>query len=187
LVVLSGRGAWSSTIPARAFEWLLSYSISLQEIIDNRIQWDEAKQLLIFPVYSPTGDLVMYQGRYFGDNPEYPKYITYGPVVGTYDIHWFPDGLIDDCICIVEDFISAIKVSRVLTSMPMWGSRLSNQQLLQLSSWFKKIIWWVDPDKQKEYPNLVNRSSLFFEDAHCVYSELDPKFYSTEEICKKLI
>lgn len=129
----------------------------------------------------------MYQGRYFGPNPDYPKYVTYGPVVGTYDIHWCADGIIDNCICIVEDFISCIKVSRVLTCMPMWGSNLNMEQLRVLSGMFTKIVWWIDPDKQKDYAKLINKSSLLFDKVRCVYSDLDPKYYSTEEICQSIL
>jgi len=177
-----GPEGWSNTIPERAYNWLTSYELSLNEILNNKIQWDESRQLLIFPVYSPSGDLVMYQGRYFGENEKHPKYLTFGPVVGTYNIHWCSNPLIDDCVVVVEDFISAIKVSRVVTSMPMFGSNLNTKQIGVLATLFSKIIWWLDPDKQGEYPKLVNRASLFFDPVHCVYSDLDPKYYSTKEI-----
>jgi hypothetical protein len=123
----------------------------------------------------------MYQGRYFGDNPKYPKYTTGGNPTTTLNIHSGPSG-VGNSICIVEDFISAIKVSRVLTSIPMWGSNFTQGQLKQLSSMFSKVIWWVDPDKQRDYPKLINKSGIYFDEIQCVYSEADPKYYDTEEI-----
>lgn len=137
-------------------------------------------------MYDPEGNLVMYQGRYFGDNPQYPKYVTKGPVVGTFDIHWCLDGD-SKSIVVVEDFISAIKVSRVMNSIPMWGSSFSKAQLKVLSQTFSKLVWWVDPDKQADYPKLVNKVSLYFDEVKCVYSDLDPKYYEKEEVCLFLI
>ena len=95
---------WSNTIPSSVFDYLRVLGLTLEEILKNRIQWDEAKKLLIFPVYDPNGNLVFYQGRYFGENKDHPKYITSGTVVGTYDIHWCSNPLIHDSIVIVEDF-----------------------------------------------------------------------------------
>lgn len=122
----------------------------------------------------------MYQGRYFGSNRDHPRYITWGPVVGTFDIHWHLHS--SSRICIVEDFISAIKVSRVLNSMPMWGSSLNSKQLRHLATMFNELVWWVDPDKQYGYANLVNKASMYFDRVKCISSYLDPKEYSTEEI-----
>lgn len=180
--------AWSAITPSRVFDYLSSFGLTLKEILEHKIQWDEAKKLLIFPVYGVTGELVFYQGRYFGENKDHPKYITSGTVVGTYDIHWCPTPLLPDCVCIVEDFLSAVKVSRVVTSMPMFGSHLNHSQLNRLASLFSKLVWWVDPDKQKDYPRMINKSSLFFDSVHCIYSDKDPKYYSTEEVrCNLLV
>lgn len=121
----------------------------------------------------------MYQGRYFGTG-DYPKYITHGYVSTTYNIHW-KDPL-DKTIVLVEDFISAIKVSRVLNSMPLWGSSIPTERLRVLSRTFEKLVIWLDKDKQHEYPALTNKASLYFDSCKCIFSSFDPKQYSTEEI-----
>ncbi len=128
----------------------------------------------------------MYQGRYFGTNSNYPKYVTFGNPSTVLDIHWNSSNGRENNLVLVEDFISAIKINRVLNSMPMWGSSITLGQIKQLSSIFKKIIWWVDPDKQKDYPKMINKSKLFFDEIQCIYSDLDPKYYETKEIKDKL-
>lgn len=171
--------SWGFEIPRIPWKWLTErYGLTLQEILDNKIQWDEQKKLLIFPVYIDD-DLVMYQGRYFGSG-DYPKYITHGYVSSTYNIHW--KDTLDKTIVLVEDFISSIKVSRVLNSMPLFGSSIPTRRLRVLSQSFERLIIWLDKDKQHEYPSLLNKAGTYFDSCKCIFSSFDPKQYSEEEI-----
>lgn len=121
----------------------------------------------------------MYQGRYFGSGT-YPKYITHGYVSSTYNIHWHDKNSKE--IVVVEDFISAIKVSRVINCMPLFGSSIPSGRLKVLSQTFDSLIIWLDKDKQSDYPSLVNKGSTYFDKCKCIFSDFDPKQYSTEEI-----
>lgn len=183
--------SWS--LPARG--WVASYGITEAEVEGHGFLWSKEKQYLIFPVYDPRGNLVMWQARYFGDNPRHPKYITRGfkedvlHVIGKPDRSFhtpdkykktepWPD---DGTIVLVEDLISAIKVSRVTPAMPLWGSSLSQQNAHRLSLEYSSAYLWLDYDKREEAVRQAIRHSLILS-IRPIITKLDPKGYSTEDI-----
>jgi hypothetical protein len=87
-----------------------------------------------------------------------------------------------DSIIIVEDAISAIKVSRVLPSVPIHNSIIPTELLLRLSKTFSKLRIWLDPDRKRFSFLEAKKAELFFNDVKLIWSDKDPKYYSTSEI-----
>jgi len=171
-------------------EWLGKYSLSNKEIVENRFGWSEKgvllrkrniqiAPLLVFPIYDQVGHLLMWQARNFGAVG--PKYLT----KGAKDVlHILGEG---DHVVLTEDLLSAIKVSRITSAMPLWGSFLSLEDARRLSKRFSKLSLWLDKDKTQEaFKQARNYSHLFKEGCSTIRSERDPKEYSTEEIKKYL-
>lgn len=163
-------------LPKPAQDWLDKYHLTKEELRSLRPLYSQSKELLIFPVFA-QGELLMYQGRYFGDNPKHPKYLTYG----SKDVlHILNPG---SSVCVLtEDVVSATKVSSITTAMPLWGSTIGLGLATRLTSRFKSVVLWLDMDKAEE--SLKSRSRLFplFQGVYSIISPKDPKEYSHEEI-----
>lgn len=168
-------------IPKAAVDWLGKYNLTDKEFATLSPMYSYEKELLIFPVYGPGKVLLMYQGRYFGENPKHPKYLTYGAKDILHIV-----GEPNETIVVTEDLISAVKVGTVINAMPLWGSSLSQEAIKRLSSRFSHLIIWLDKDKARESLRTRLKASPFFDEVQCVVTELDPKEYSNEEIAKFL-
>lgn len=166
-----------SNIRLDALTWLKSYGITNAEITANYIGWSKSKEFLIFPVYGEDGWLVMWQGRYFG-HQNFPKYHT----KGSKDVFHVLGMEHSSIVVLVEDIVSAIKVSRVCKCMPLWGSEITRQQGNVLSKDFEQIVLWLDPDKKKECLKFKIWLELFFDKVSIIYSEKDPKYYDDDTI-----
>lgn len=164
-------------IPDSVKSWLQKYNLTKEEYDVLNPLYSFEKSLLIFPVYA-QGELLMYQGRYFGDNPEHPKYLTYGAkdvlhILGEHD---------EPTIICTEDLISAVKVSTVINAMPVWGASIPLGTATRLSKRFKRLGIWLDMDKASESLKMASKYAGLFDQVFCVVSELDPKDYNHEEI-----
>lgn len=136
-----------------------------------------SKDLLIFPIYDMDKNLLMWQGRYFGESQDHPKWLTYGAKDVLHILG--PDS--DRIVC-VEDLISAAKVSSVTTVMPLFGSNIGLGLATRLSKRFKWLTVWLDMDKAKESLKTRLKLSGLFENISCVVTPLDPKEYNHDQI-----
>jgi hypothetical protein len=165
----------TSAIPIEPLQWLLSYGITLQEINDYNISWNEAQQLLVVmktPEY--------WQARCCGNQKV--KYLSQGIKPLTFY------GYSDKLVC-VEDVLSAIKISRLSPdwcSLPLLGCSLSEDFIQRLSGRFKSVVIWLDRDKAKDALAVARRLKQRGFNASIVVSPLDPKEYTKEEIVEWL-
>lgn len=111
------------------------------------------------------------------------KYISRGTIRGNEPIL---QNTQNDSIVIVEDAISAIKVSRVLPSVPIHNSIIPLELILRLSKRFKKLFVWLDKDKNFSALKQAGNARLLFEEVRTIWTDLDPKCYSESEIKKYL-
>ena len=112
-----------------------------------------------------------------------PKVLTYGKVRGN-EMILYCDW--STTIIIVEDIISAVKVSRVHNCVPLCGSYIPLELHAKLNKTFKTCGVWLDPDKQKESFVEANEAKWYYDSSFAVVSDKDPKYYSTEEIKSRL-
>lgn len=183
---------YDNHIPESGLAWLNKYKLTPNEIYGNRIGWSENGILirnsiifapcLIFPVYDSYGNLLMWQGRYFGEDREVPKYYTRGGKDLLHILGRRNKGENGDEIVLTEDLISAIKVSRVTRAMPIFGSGINQTLLTRLLSQTDSLVFWLDSDKEKEARRLLKRASQWFRNVKVIATPLDPKEYSTEAI-----
>lgn len=169
---------FSSILPESPLTWLRKYGITDHEILQNKFGWSQNHERLIFPCFDLYGNLVIYQGRYFGNSSETPRYSTRGQVESCYHIL----GGHSNTIVLVEDVISAIKVARVQQAMPLFGSQISLDRIKKLSDLVPKLVIWLDADKARYAVQSKMKASPFFDEVACVITLKDPKEYSTREI-----
>lgn len=164
-----------------ALTWLKKYHLTNVEIEENHMCWSERKELLIFPFLDDNQEVIAWQGRYFGANKDYPKYVTYGI---RQNVFHYVKASRGTTIVVVEDLISAIKVGRVCPSMPLFSSDANKYQLFRISKHFDNVIIWLDPDKRHHAIKLGQRAESFFKTVRVIFTEDDPKCYTTKEIAQ---
>ena len=177
-------------LPLRAANWLLGYGITSEEINKYKIGWSPSYNRLIFPCFDDMGNVLMWQGRYFSElgkeDVNRSKYFTQGKRESISAIFGHEESEIET-VCCVEDFISAIKVARIIPSMCLWGSELSISRLRRLSIIFTNIIIWLDADKASYSARCEIKARPYFNKVTGLYTPHDPKCYTTEEIRKWML
>lgn len=159
-------------LPPIATHWLDQYEITKQEIISNGLCYSHAKSYLIFPIWI-EGNLEAWQGRYFGDNEQHPKWISYG--LSNQLFYWLGNRNFSG-LCLVEDIVSAIKVSRYIDCMPLFNAHISQQRIAKIFELgYNKLIIWLDPDKRKESLAFAEYAKLYGLEVKVVFSDKDPK------------
>ena len=178
---------------ARAKAWLFKYQISQRDIEQHSIEYSDKRQQLIFPFYD-HGELIGYQARNF--DPTWPKYVTIispkyrhqclvnNKKIGLHKL------IHKDFtkVCIVEDVLSAIKVSKVSSSVAILGTHLSDEVLTKLLN-YDKIYIWLDMDNpmvRSSARKIANRLSNL-KPIHIITSDKDPKEYNERDIQARFI
>lgn len=169
-------------IPEVPYNWLKK-CLTDEEILKHRIGWSNEKESVVFPIFDEDGELLMWQSRYFGPNKKYPKYLTKG-YKG--DILHLLGNHPTNRIVLVEDLVSAIVVSRLENSMPLWGSTIHLKTLRQLRRYYGQLAIWLDLDKLSTSVKTAGQARLIFDSVEVLSSEEDPKYQSLEQLEKIL-
>jgi hypothetical protein len=174
----------SYDLPEQPTRWLKQYGITETEIKNNRICWSTTTSQLIFPIYGGDSGVIAWQARNFNaDKALKRKYYSVGKmdeilhIIGNHQ---------DETIILTEDIVSAIKVSRHMNAMPIFGAHISSNRLNRLIRRFNKLVVWLDYDKAVEARKAVLRALQYGFEAKTIHTELDPKELSDKEIRKQL-
>ena len=176
-------------IPAVAHDWIKKYDLTLKELYENNVVWSESRQLLLFPLFDDKHFLWGYQGRYFGSDPKHPKWTSKGNYKNLGKVYHPPlTTPKDSSIILVEDVISAIKISRTTPCLCLFGSFVDLNKICTIykEKHPKNFIIWLDKDKEKEsrlYSLQLNKIGI---PTSVISTTLDPKSYSSNEIEQEL-
>lgn len=158
--------------------WLRKYGITTKEIINYRIMSSPSRGLIL-PIFDGQGKYL----KFFINRPMMegqPKSIDNGkkPMVlfGSYETTKHPD-----LVVLVEDYISAMKVSRQFFCVPLFGSMVSADVILKLQKKFKTVVYWLDPDKYLHSVRTMLRYGYVMSSV-AVKSEQDPKEHTDRDI-----
>ena len=166
------------TIPSFAMNWLKSYDITHEELRDNDVQWQDARRELIFPITDDV-DTIAYISRHFDSAS--PKWTKTGDFQDILHILGLTD--MPDCgILIVEDIVSAIKCSRHVPTMPVFGNNLSSANMMRLKNLTDRLFIWLDPDMKKQSVKLAQSATELGFNVRVIYSNQDPKSESDNRI-----
>jgi Zn ribbon nucleic-acid-binding protein len=177
----------SFNFPMPALEYLASYGIDGTLISKYKIKWNTVTNSLIYPVYDGPR-LVMYQERKLFPVPKTPKYLTVGNLNNFLPVfNDTGDDVSAECVVVVEDFLSAIKVAESSAcSMPLFGSYLNKQQATRLSSRYKRLAIWLDQDKAKQAIKFADEYRILFDNLSVINTPEDPKSYSSDDIMEEI-
>lgn len=178
---------YTYTLPQKAHDWLKKYGIMDSEIKFHKWLWNEKRQLLTFPVFK-DGKVILMNERYFGTDPKHPKYLTRGQVASTCYIIVARANA--NRVVFVEDAVSAVKVNRYVSVVPLFGSTISVERLKTACEPFKSGAIWLDFDKVGQSIKIASLAKQKENEIACklstIVSELDPKELSNEAIKNKL-
>ena len=87
-----------------------------------------------------------------------------------------------DLLVFTEDVLSAIKVSRIVPAVPIYGSSVPLELVLRGLESFKSFKLWLDPDKRKESIKQCLNLRQKGIDISPVFSNNDPKEEEMETI-----
>lgn len=169
-------------------EWLASYHTSIPTAIRRGLLWSPSRQQLIYQL----GNL--WQARNFRPTAS-TKNFTSGDVNGctfiygccTNDNNSSVDGVrpTDNprtTLVIVEDPLSALRIASLCDSMPLLGSYLAPRRLNAVAGLYHSLVFWLDSDKYKEARGMERRATMMGLESRTIYTDLDPKCYTDEEL-----
>jgi hypothetical protein len=88
-------------------------------------------------------------------------------------------------VVLVEDMLSALKVSQIASAFVLGGTAIKDEQLRHLLKSFNKFDIMLDNDNWQVKTNqykLYKKLSLFSRDVRVIEVDKDPKEYSLDEL-----
>ena len=166
-----------SQLPLQAKDWLKQYSLARLDIQQHHIMWSEKWSRIIFPYFDDTG-LIAWQGRYVGTDKTKAKWFSQGKIHEI--IH--PIKVVKREAILVEDIVSAIKVSHFCGVIPIFGSTVSQQHMLRIKTLVDRVWYWLDPDMRTKSVSMAFKSTLLGLEASSIFSDKDPKEHTNDDI-----
>jgi len=172
--------------PIDARGWLLKYGITEKEIKEHGIVYSPSVDRLLFPLYM-DGNYIGWQGRSLTQDRDVPKYLT------TVDSNnpsgncgVYKHGPDSSTAVLVEDIISAIKVSRTADAIALLGSHPTSEVINWIANRYSNIYIWLDNDKPEVIKQQNKLASLFkvlvSGKVELILTDKDPKNHSDTEI-----
>lgn len=172
---------FTTAIPSEPKEWLTKYGVTDAEIKTLQIGWSNDNSAIVLPAFDIYGNLLVFQFRYFP--ARHPKYWTFGNPT---EILFGLGTPVGGRLCVVEDYISAIRVGRYVECSPLWGSNLSLIQIKRISDHWERLILWLDYDKTGHALKLKMKALPYFKSVSIISTKEDPKELSDAQIAEQL-
>ena len=167
-------------MPPQALKWLLSCGITFQLQRKHGIMWSPSRQMVCWRIKGEkTKKQIAWQGRCFVPDAK-TKYFIGGDVHDDYTI--IPHSYTDETVVLVEDYLSAIRVSEHYPCMPLFGCVCGLNVLQELLGRFSSIIVWLDSDKLDNARKIALNASMIGLPNQVLYTPKDPKEYTDSEI-----
>lgn len=166
--------------PKIALEWVEQYELDKNTLLKHNVMWSNNKKRLYFPVYGEE-ELLAYQGRYFGTDPNKKKWWGKGDFKNIFHII----GQQGRSLVLVEDIVSAIKISRFTQAMPLFGNHIGKERFKRLFKLLPRgleLIIWLDPDIRSHSLVQSKIGAIMGLNTRTVFSDGDPKEHTYEEI-----
>jgi hypothetical protein len=177
-------------LPGSIVKYLGKYGVQVAEAVRQGLVWCAGTEQLIYPYYSTTPDgrkyLACYQARNFNKSrQEKAKYFNKGSTRNVIPVIKCLTATVKRLV-ITEDALSAIRIARQCDAMPALGTNVPVSKLMALVRSYEHITIWLDSDKWREAREIADNVKWLGLSADTVYSELDPKTYSDEQITEYL-
>jgi hypothetical protein len=177
--------------PSRAYLWLWDAKIDDDDVRSFEICWSPSYNRVIIPIYEYgtlgeeiTTKLIGWIGRDVQDltkkerkEMKIPKYLTHKS--SEYDnIFFHAPNFKSDKYVIVEDILSAMRVSKALNcnAIALLTTYMPVRLMMRLRK--KEVIIWLDPDMRQATMGYLATMTGFGIKARAVLSNKDPKKYN---------
>lgn len=166
----------------KGYAWLMSLGISDEQIKKYQIGFSPYYNRLIFPVYM-GGKLVFWQGRTFHTvTKSNPKWLSVR-VPRNQDIFFLAAGPAESQhIVLVEDILSALKVSNVDHSVALLGVYIPEALMWRIKKAGLGAVIWLDQDKTDRSLYYSHRFRSAGIPTRVRSTSLDPKKYNVQKI-----
>jgi hypothetical protein len=177
--------------PEHVVGWLAKYHVPVEEAIKHGWKYSPKWDQLVFTFADADGNVACSQARNFRQGAK-TKYFNQGSPADVLPI--FHCGRAvgmgasnSRALVVVEDAVSAARISRQCDAMPCLGSYLPVRKLTALKLLnYESITVWLDSDKLKEAMEIADKAKWIGLSSKVVHTELDPKEYTDQEISKFL-
>lgn len=85
-------------------------------------------------------------------------------------------------LVLVEDSMSSLKVGRVVSSAPLFGTSLTMNKLTGYAKDYQQVVVWLDRDKFQEAWEIALKFKWLGVATKVVLTQHDPKYYSEKDI-----
>ncbi len=173
--------------PHTVIEWIKKYHLTAADLIKNHVYWSPSREQLLYTFFGDGKDVVLWQARNFKSGTTHKRrFFTGGSPENIIATYHQGEERSTKC-CIVEDCVSGIKVSYSgIDGIPCFGSTLSREKLTRLAQFYDKLYVWLDSDKYSNSQKICQQAASLGLQSRVIYTELDPKEYSVEDIKEKL-
>ena len=192
----------TTTLDARAVEWLASYGLSIPQVLRWGVRWDDRWEQLLFPLYTEDGSVCCIQAKNFNlQRARKAKYYNTGDKTNhrtaflccvsirnaelkgksSHSVSLSCTARLRAC-CLTEDIVSSMKVSSVCDAFPLLGTSITKETLTWLARRYTHLYVWLDDDKWKEGRDIADAAKLLGLSATALLTPLDPKCYDKQTI-----
>ena len=172
---------YTKEIPAAGLAYLYMRGLTDGDIKKWKIGYSVKYNRVIFPVYEGR-DLIYFQGRttlqVTRDNPKWMNVYQ----AGRRDVYFIANQMFSHAVVLVEDIISAIRVSHVSDTYALLSTHIPEDLVLELSKKYYTIFFWLDPDKRMKTVATARRYRAFGINVRGILTDKDPKYYTDKQI-----
>lgn len=167
--------------PQQAVEWVGQYEIEKPTLMKHRVMWSQSKERLCFPIIGSENEFLAYVGRNFNRSKGEPKWISFGNLNDTLHII----GVDNQPLVMCEDIVSAIKLSKFVQAMPLFGVHIGETRFKRIYRTIQKglqCIIWLDPDMRIKAVKQSALGSSMGLNMRTLFTDKDPKEHSYDEL-----
>lgn len=173
--------------PMEVVTWLARYGITIEEAIRANIKWSPSWEQLTFLFTDENNNVLFTQARNFNSKRSAKqKYYNQGSPAGVLPIFravYRSESVPARMVVITEDALSSLKIARQCDAMPALGTHLPARKITALKALnYQTLLIWLDSDKWKEAVEIATMAKWLGLSARTIYTELDPKEYTDEQI-----
>lgn len=143
-------------------------------------KYDYTKDRLYMPVFDYMGYQAGAVVKRLSDDKSIPKTVLYGENGQYHRLHYprLPEKPLvsaGNTLVVVEDIISAVKVSRILPCVALLGTHMSQDQACELASRYTQLVIALDPDAYGKALLMADKYGILFQDVSVLDMDQDPK------------
>jgi hypothetical protein len=162
-----------------ARRWLELAEVSVEYAILHGLRWSESKQQLFFIWKDKDKKVILWQARNFYPNPKL-KCFTQGNIKECLPI--YHNKKYTDLLIIVEDPLSALKISLYNDAMSLLGSTIPLAKLNRLKRLYTRLIIWLDHDKGDNAIEIAEQCRLLGLSTNVCITDKDPKYCDVQKV-----